>query len=501
MAGKNRAIVLRGSTRFRDNLPARILVTLALLILCTTCMAEQTLTDLGITPKKSYKKAGENNPLYTQRFGADPGVMSYNGRIYVYMTNDTVEYDTAGKVKENTYSKIRHISCISSDDMVNWTDHGLIPVAGKDGIAPWAVNSWAPCAAHKTIEGKEKFFLYFCNGGNGIGVLTADSPTGPWRDEIGKLLITRSTPNCANVPWLFDPAVMVDEDGTGYLAFGGGVPGGKQANPGTARIVRLGEDMISLDGDPVMIDAPWMFEDSGINRIGDTYIYTYCSNWQTEGNALRLTSGAIQYMASEHPLGPYTYQGELFPNEGRFFGLCGNNHHSIGCLKGEYYLFYHSRPVERAMGITGNYRSPQADALKAMEDGSLKQVRGTMKGIGQLKPLQADGPVPASTMSDQAGISVKSDGLTTLVTGETGSWLRISQVNCDAGRITVTGRSEQPGRLFVLADSLDNSVLVEIHFPEGEDWQVTEDFPLSGEHDLYFVFGDEAFLESWRLND
>ena len=29
--------------------------------------------------------------------------------------------------------------------------------------------------------------------------------------------------------------------------------------------------MISLAGDPVMIDAPWLFEDSGINKIGDTY--------------------------------------------------------------------------------------------------------------------------------------------------------------------------------------------------------------------------------------
>ena len=37
---------------------------------------------------QSYKKEGENNPLYTQRFGADPGVMEYNGRLYVYMTDD-----------------------------------------------------------------------------------------------------------------------------------------------------------------------------------------------------------------------------------------------------------------------------------------------------------------------------------------------------------------------------------------------------------------------------
>ena len=262
----------------------------------------ETLERQNLSLAESWKKIGDGNPLYTQRFGADPGVMEYEGRLYVFMTDDVIERDAKGNVKENSYSQIRHINCISSDDLVNWTDHGRIPVAGPGGIARGAVNSWAPCAAHKEIDGREKFFLYFCNGGNGIGVLTADAPTGPWRDELGRLLITRSTPNCANVTWLFDPAVLVDDDGTGYLAFGGGVPQGKQKAPGTARIVRLGADMLSLDGDPVTLDVPWLFEDSGLNKIGGRYIYSYCSNWQTDGNALRLTSGAIEYMTADDPM-------------------------------------------------------------------------------------------------------------------------------------------------------------------------------------------------------
>ena len=197
--------------------------------------------------------------------------MEYNGRVYVYTTNDVIEYDSDGKVTENTYAQINKINCLSSADLVNWTDHGAIPVAGTDGIAKWATCSWAPCAAHKTINGKEKFFLYFCNGGNGVSVLTADSPTRPWTESLGKALITRATPNCSDITWLFDPAVMVDDDGTGYLCFGGGVPDGKDAMPGTSRIVKLGDDMISLAGTPVTIEAPYLFEDSGIYKIGDSY--------------------------------------------------------------------------------------------------------------------------------------------------------------------------------------------------------------------------------------
>lgn len=61
--------------------------------------------------------------------------MEYNGRVYVYSTNDIIEYDNGGSVIENTYGQINQINCISSDDMVNWTDHGAIQVAGSSGAA------------------------------------------------------------------------------------------------------------------------------------------------------------------------------------------------------------------------------------------------------------------------------------------------------------------------------------------------------------------------------
>ena len=483
---------------------ALFLSVLLLLPACNVKGEETAMSSVPVTLLESYKKADENNPLYTQRFGADPGVMEYNGRLYVYMTDDILEYDAKGKVRENSYSQIRTINCISSDDLVNWTDHGKIPVAGPSGIAKWAVNSWAPCAAHKTIDGQEKFFLYFCNGGNGIGVLTADSPTGPWRDERGSLLITRAVPNCADVTWLFDPAVMVDEDGTGYLAFGGGIPEGQQEAPGTARIVRLGEDMISLDGNPVQLDVPWLFEDSGINRIGDKYYYTYCSNFMTKGNDLHLTDGAIQYMIADNPLGPYTYMGELFPNEGRFFGMYGNNHHSIASLNGEWYLFYHNRPVEKAMGIGGNYRSPQADRIVFGEDGLPLQVRGTMKGLSQLKPLDPFSTVPAATMSHQAGVSVEGVNGKSWICGDAGSWIRISGVDFGsaASTLTVTAMPGTGCTVYAVLDNPEGPVVsrLTVSVPEDADPAFfTAPFKAEGVHDLYLITDGPMKLYSWII--
>ena len=454
----------------------------------------------GITPTASYKADGENNPLFTQRFGADPGVMEYNGRVYVYTTNDVIEYDSDGKVTENTYAQINKINCLSSADLVNWTDHGAIPVAGTDGIAKWATCSWAPCAAHKTINGKEKFFLYFCNGGNGVSVLTADSPTGPWTDPLGKALITRATPNCSDITWLFDPAVMVDDDGTGYLCFGGGVPDGKDAMPGTSRIVKLGDDMISLAGTPVTIEAPYLFEDSGINKIGDTYYYTYCSNWNTAGNAYGMTSGAIEYMTSNNPLGPYTYGGELFRNQGTFFGLYGNNHHSLCTLDGQLYLFYHNRSVEKAMGIEGNYRSPQVDAV-TMQGTKIQAVTGTMTGIAQKKTINPYQTVQAETMSNQAGIQVRGLGDTVVTEIDQGDWIKVSGVNFSKGaaQITMKVSSKNGCAVKICTGSPTGKAVGYAEIPSGGTMTTVSAMVqgFNGTQDLYFVFSGQAEMDSW----
>src|SRR5690606_18165128 len=84
------------------------------------------------------KELGNHNPLVTYRFGADPYALVYEDRVYLYMTNDVLEYDESGNVKDNTYSSINKLGVISSDDLVNWTDHGEIHVAGGEGAAKWA---------------------------------------------------------------------------------------------------------------------------------------------------------------------------------------------------------------------------------------------------------------------------------------------------------------------------------------------------------------------------
>ena len=115
----------------------------------------------GIDLAPVLKKVTDHNPVMTQRFGADPYALVYDGRVYLYMTGDTPSYNPDKTVKENTYGNIKTINVISSADLVNWTDHGTIYAASKTGAATWGANSWAPAAAYKNIDGKDYIIRRF----------------------------------------------------------------------------------------------------------------------------------------------------------------------------------------------------------------------------------------------------------------------------------------------------------------------------------------------------
>jgi len=360
------------------------------------------------------KTPGNSNPLMDHKLGADPYALVYNGRVYIYMSSDSYEYNSDGSIKDNTFANLNKVHVISSADMVNWTDHGAILVAGANnlnngkGIAKWASNSWAPAAAQKVINGKDKFFLYFANGASGIGVLTADSPIGPWSDPLGKALITGSTPGISGVTWLFDPAVLVDDDGTGYLYCGGGIPNDRDqtsiANPKTARVVKLGADMISVAGSATMIDAPFMFEDSGIHKYNGKYYYSYCINFSGTHPSDK-PSGEIGYMLSNSPMGPYTYAGHFLKNPGTFFGAGGNNHHTVFQFNNQWYIVYHAQTVSKALlGSGKGYRSPHINKLVYDTNGQIKEVQADMIGIPQTANLNPYNRTEAETIGWNAGI-------------------------------------------------------------------------------------------------
>lgn len=162
-----------------------------------------------------------------------------------------------------------------------------------------------------------------------------------------------------------------------YLYFGGGVPSPEQAaNPGTARVAKLGKDMISLDGEPKTIEnVSYLFEDSGINKINGKYIYSYCSNfsvpWEKK-EELGFECGEIVTMEADEPMGPFK-QGKGFEKSGSIFGVGGNIIIDMFEFHKQWYMAYHSRILEREMGVLKGYRSTNIDRVTISRTGRLHQ--------------------------------------------------------------------------------------------------------------------------------
>ena len=489
------------------------------------------------TPLKAY---GDVNPICLQRFGADPWGLVYGNMVYVYMTGDTFRFSSGtsptpdfSNLQQNNYGNINTIRVVSSSDLVNWTEHPEIKAAGSQGAAKQATNSWAPTAAHKKIDGTDYFFLYFADNANGIFVLRSEDPLGPFTNPRlnGSALINRSTPNCSNVTWLFDPAVLINDDGKAYIYFGGGLPSDSVAPlPGTERAVQLGDDMISIVGTPQPLNAPFIYEDSGINKIGNTYYYSYCANFQVHNYLNRPNefpaattigkSGSIAYMTSNNPLGPYTLQKMILANPDEMFNQHGdgaNNHHAMFEFKGKYYMLYHSRLLEMAMGVPGTipgqgYRSTHIDEVAIKPNGTIDEIAGSKKGVAQVGRFNPFELTSAATIGNQAGIN------TTAISGElqmkvtdidSGDWVALYGVDfgtTGARRFncTVTLPKTTDGNcvIQIKQDGLNGPAIGYVNIDPTGYANITVELlrTVYGVHDLVFVFyGNGYDFEQWKF--
>lgn len=186
------------------------------------------------------------NPVISHKYTADPCGLEYKGRLYIWTSHDLDG--------QEGYS-MNDITCLSTDDMVNWTDHGEVYNVKNVKNVKWTQSTMAPSVVYRN----GKFYMYVNgSGSSNIAVAVSDSPTGPFKDALGKPVITKDIPN-ADVQWCFDPTVLVDDDGKGYCVFGGGSnPDGRNA-----RIIKLGPDLLSTQGDAISIDAPVEFFEGG----------------------------------------------------------------------------------------------------------------------------------------------------------------------------------------------------------------------------------------------
>lgn len=447
----------------------------------------------------AWKAANAGNPISPDIFCADPTAVEYEGRLYVYGTNDHQQL-IEGTTGSNTYEAIKSLVVFSTDDMVNWTYHGTINVGE---IAPWVYSSWAPSiCTRQEPDGQTHFYLYFSNSGAGVGVITATHPLGPWSDPLGQPLIQAGMRGLGGVPNPFDPGVCIDGQGTGWLTFGGGVmESGNDYQPRSARIVQLGEDMLSFASDFVEIPAPYFYEASELNVIGDTYIYTYNTNWVErlawDYAGRRPSRCSMCYMTTKTPLDPksWEYRGDYLANPGDFIYPDSNNHTHLQKYQDQYYVFYHTLQREAGIGGTGGYRSLCVIPLEVdAQTVTYSDGQMTDAGAAQIRPLDPYVVKHGATLSNSAGIRylTGADGAVGGVqAAESGAWIMVRGANfgirgaCRCS-VQVCGK----GTIEVRLDAPDGKTVGAIAFDSAAPQEISAALytGVNGTHDVCFVF-------------
>lgn len=79
---------------------------------------------------------------------------------------------------------------------------------------------------------------------------------------------------------------------------------------------------------------------------------------------------------SKHPMGPYEYKGLIMAEHANG---CWTNHHSIVNFKGQWYLFYHHNAYSPR---DDKRRSVQIEKLFFNPDGTIQEVKPTLRGVG-----------------------------------------------------------------------------------------------------------------------
>ncbi len=474
-----------------------------------------------IISKNNFKSLYTNNPISPDFFCADPTAVEYNGRLYVIGTNDHQQYEIIGPEKDNSYEKIKSFVIMSTDDMVNWTYHGEIDV---EKIAPWIVNSWAPSIVSREEEdGLTHFYLYFSNNGMGVGVITTTDLLGEWEDPLGEPLITTFTPGLGDCPNPFDPGVVIDENGDGWLAFGGGKSeDGTEYMPGTSRIVKLGDDLLSFDSEFAEIPAPYFFEASELNYINGTYVYTYNTDWNNHSEKWEYDCEApsmcsMVYMTTKTPLDSSSWEmrGEYFENPGTSGLDYSNNHTHLHKYNGEYYIFYHTLMLKGGMGINGAYRSLGVDRILVDEDTvTIEPTGGTRQGIdyvSSVNPYEENNAVSLNNTADMK-ISTGTKANPSVTSTVNGAWISIKNVEFSESEsilnengLDFTAKVKGSGRLEVRTDAPDGDVIAAVEFDDySEIITVTGEVAgqIGGIKNLYLVCS-EADIEifSWQFTE
>lgn len=323
------------------------------------------------SPQSSTKEESRlsGNPIF-EGWYADPEGIVFGDQYWIYPTFSAAFEDQL------------HFDAFSSMDLVTWEKHARIL---DNKAITWARQAmWAPAA----IEKDGKYYLFFAandpltperpgydpnndiNHFGGIGVAVADSPAGPFKDHLGKPLLSDFHHGAQPI----DQFVFKDIDGPHYFFYGGW---------GHCNIGRLNSDFTGFepweDGELFheitpegYVEGPFMFL-----RKGVYYLMWSEGGWTND-------TYKVAYAMAEKPTGPYRRIGTILESDPEV--ATGAGHNSVIQKPGtdEWYMVYHRRPIPNE---GRDHRVTCIDVMEFNEDGTIKPIKMTFEGV-EANPLK-----------------------------------------------------------------------------------------------------------------
>lgn len=381
-------------------------------------------------------------PLWETVPDGEPHV--FNGRIYLYGSHD--------KEGGDRYCQQGNYVGWSApvDDLSDWRCEGVIFEAKQD---PRVQGELCDLYAPDVVRGNDgRYYLYYCISGGAsetvadthntpIGVAVCNTPAGTY-EYYGFVRNPDGSPYLRYLP--HDPAVINDE-GVIRLYHGYALSmkaaeghGGQSGRPMPdfkamsvetrrqflqrfeqmlfhrsaeelssyaedimgANTVTLADDMLTVTSEPKRIlpgqfmaystefEGHAFYEASSIRKINGRYYFIYSDE----------NSHMLSYAVSDYPDRDFHFGGVLISNgdvglDGRAeedrLNMTANNHGSIECVNGQWYVFYHRQTHNSTFS-----RQACAEPITIAPDGSIAQVPCTSCGLNG-GPLRAEGKYPA----------------------------------------------------------------------------------------------------------
>jgi hypothetical protein len=236
-------------------------------------------------------------------------------------------------------------------------------------------------------------------------------------------------------------------------------------------VAKLNENMTELADPPQMLaglpdkglkEGPYVFERKGLYYV----TYPHVEN-KTE---------RLEYATSSSPLGPFKVAGVIMDESHD----CWTNQNSVIEFKNQWYLFYHSSDLSPHFDKN---RAVRIDSLFFNEDGTIKKVIPTLRGVGSTDATQRIQIDRYSRTSSEGASIAFLDTLNTFggwktILATANAWIQYNGVDFGSNKfksIYVRALSRAGGTLQVRLDNVDGPVIAQTEIHAGDAWNTIKE--------------------------